>query len=246
MRVRARGGDQLSEVAHIRRRADERERDEVDAEFEREVEVVHVLPGYRRNRHRHARHIHAFVGLDDAAGQDDAASAAALDRLDPQPDEPVVDEDVVTSLKDLAHRRGRDRELTVARSFLGGDHDLVTGVERDRAGKLADAHLGALQIGDDRDRAPDLRRELAHEPDPLRMLLVRPVREVQARRVHPRLGDCEEGLPVGRSRTDRCDDLRPARRLGGHALQRSCGLGQRCAELRSSSTSWRRRRPSPG
>ena len=89
-------------------------------------------------------HVHALVGLDDAAGQNGAACPPALDRLDPEPDESVVDENVVPALEDLAHGGRRNRQLAVTRCVLGGDDDLVPGVERHRAGQLADAHLGPL------------------------------------------------------------------------------------------------------
>ncbi len=108
--------------------------------------------------------------------------------VDPQPDEPVVDQHVVPGLEHVADHRGRDRQLAVGRGLLGADPDLVAGVEDDRLLELADAELRALQVGDQRDRAPDLGRDLAHEPGALGVLLVRAVREVEAgrRRRRPR------------------------------------------------------------
>ena len=89
------GVDQLLQVAHVGSRAHERQRDEVHAEVERELEVVHVLARERRDRNRNAWDVHALVRRDDAAGDDGAARPSAFDRLDAQADEPVVDQDVV-------------------------------------------------------------------------------------------------------------------------------------------------------
>ena len=61
VRVRARLLDQRAQVAHVGRRAHERQRDVVDAELERELEVVDVLPRQRRDRQRHARQVDALV-----------------------------------------------------------------------------------------------------------------------------------------------------------------------------------------
>ncbi len=103
----------------------------------------------------------------EAADDDRAGRAAALDLVDAEPDEPVVDQHLVARLEHVADHRRRDRQLAVRRRLLGADRDLVAGVEDDRLLELADAQLRALQVGDERDRAPDLGRDLAHEPGSL-------------------------------------------------------------------------------
>ena len=102
--VRGRAGllDQILEVPHVGRRAHERERHEIDVERQRELEVVHVLPRQRGNRHRDAGNVHALVGADDAAGEHGALDAAALDALDPQAHESVVDQHLVARLEHLS------------------------------------------------------------------------------------------------------------------------------------------------
>ena len=131
--------DQRTEVPHVRRRADERERDEVHAELEHELEVVHVLAGQRRNGDRDAGQVHAFVGRDDAADEHGGACAAVLDRIYAETDEAVVDQDLVPRLQDLADHRRADRELTVGSGLGGGDDDLLVAHERDRLVEVADA-----------------------------------------------------------------------------------------------------------
>ena len=65
-----------AQVAHVRGRAHERERDEVDAELERELEIDDVLRRQRRDRQRDAGQIDALVRGDDAADDHLAARAA--------------------------------------------------------------------------------------------------------------------------------------------------------------------------
>src|SRR5436309_1916643 len=97
----------------------------------------------------------------------------------------------------------------------------VPAIDRDWLVALADPHLRPLKIGDDRDRPFDFLRDLAHDLHQLRVVLVRPVREVEARGIHPGARQLEDGLARRRSGTERRDDLRPARELGGHMTQTS-------------------------
>ena len=53
--------DERSKIANVGGRAHERERHEVDAEVERELEVVDVLSRQRRNRHGHPGDVHTLV-----------------------------------------------------------------------------------------------------------------------------------------------------------------------------------------
>ena len=101
---------------------------------------------------------------DEPADDHGAASASPLDALDPQPDEPVVDQDVVPRLQHLADHGRADRELAVSGSLLGGDDDLVARLQRDGRRQLADPELRALEVGDHRERAADLPGLRAREP----------------------------------------------------------------------------------
>ena len=105
VRRRALRLDAAAQVADVVGRADERERDEVDSELEREGEVVDVLGRQGRDRQRDAGQVDALVRLDAAADHDRADGPQALDALDAKPDVPVVDEDVVAGPR--APRRSR-------------------------------------------------------------------------------------------------------------------------------------------
>ena len=105
--------DDRLQVAHVGRGAHERERDEVGAQPERELEIVEVLLRQRRDRHRDAGQVDALVGPDLAADDDATARAAVRDLLDRQADEPVVDQDVMARPQHLADHRRRDRQLAV-------------------------------------------------------------------------------------------------------------------------------------
>ena len=64
----------------VRRGADERERDEVAAELERELEVVDVLLRQRRDRERDSGEVDALVRADRAGDDHFADGATTLDR----------------------------------------------------------------------------------------------------------------------------------------------------------------------
>ncbi len=94
-RRRAVLADDRLQVADVGGRAHERQRHEIHAEPERELEIVDVLLRERRNRQRDAGQVHALVRLHLATDDHAAARATLLDVLDGQPDVPVVDQDVV-------------------------------------------------------------------------------------------------------------------------------------------------------
>ena len=125
VRVRAGLLDQRAQVAHVGGRAHERERDEVDAQLERELQVVHVLARERGNRDRDAGQVHALVRGDDAAVDHRAARATGLDAVDAEPHEPVVDQHVVARLEHLADHRRADRQLAVRGALGRTDDDLL-------------------------------------------------------------------------------------------------------------------------
>ncbi len=146
---------------------------------------------------------------DDAADHDRARCAAVVDPVDPQADVPVVDQHLVARTEDRAEHRRADRDVVSGRELLAGNHDGVAGGERDVGGQIGDAQLRPLEIGDQRDRAPGRRLGCPHDLRRARVVLVRAVRKVQSRTVHPGLDQRRDDGGVGRGRTDRRDDLRP-------------------------------------
>ena len=175
-----------------------------------------------RNGHRDARNVHALVRADGPADDDGATCASRLDGIDAKPDEPVVDQDVVAGLEHLADHRRQDGQLSVHASVLASrDDDLVAVGEQHRRLELADAELGPLQVGDQRDRPAHLLLRLPDHARVLGVLLVRPVREVEACAVHPSLRERDHTLLGRARRAERDDDLRAAGDRGRHLRQRS-------------------------
>ena len=61
---------------------------------------------------------------------------------------------------------GLDRQLAVAARLLRRDDDLLAALERDGLGEVADPQLRPLQVGDQRDRPPELLLRLRGRPAP--------------------------------------------------------------------------------
>ena len=202
--------DQGLQRLHVRRGTDERERDVVDPELERELEVVDVLARQRRDRQRDTGQVDALVRRDDAADEHLAVRPAAVDGADAQTHRAVVDEHVEARLQHRAEHGRRDREVVTLGDVFACDRHILPTLEQDRLGELADAKLRALQVGDQRHRAPDLVLQRADQRRARAVILVRAVREVQASSVddaHQLLQDDR----IRRGRPDRGDDLGAAR-----------------------------------
>ncbi len=189
------------------------------AQLEREVEVLEILPRQRGNRNRDAREVDALVRGDRPADDDAASGPIRLHLLDAEAHHPVVDQDFVAGTPHLADCRGRDRQLAVPPAVLGGDDgDVLARPEHDRSIEVSDAELGPLQIADDGDRSAGLPFRCTDELRAPRMVVVRPMREVETRRIHPGLDECAYQLRARRCGTDRGDDLRAARAHASHTL----------------------------
>jgi hypothetical protein len=221
VRMRARLLDQRLQVPHVGGGTHERERDVVHAEIERELEVVDVLARQRGDRNRDARQVHALVRGHGPADEDAAARTAALDLLDAQPDVAVVDQHLVPGSQHLGDDGRGDRQLAVLgwNAVGADDRDLRAPLEIDRSGELAHADLRPLEVPDDRDRLPGPFLRLADPARGGRVVVVRPVREVQPCRVHPGRDQRVDLLDGGRRRSDRRHDLRAARRRFRHGLR---------------------------
>ena len=144
----------------------------------------------------------------------------------PQPHEPVVDQHVVP--RPRAPRRSRPARSGARRSWDASSPTTSISSplhERARRRDLADAQLRPLEVGDQRDRPAELGLHRAHDAAPRRVVLVRAVREVEARGVHPGLRECANLLGRRRDGADRRHDLRSAT-LSGHAAQPTVGRGR--------------------
>ena len=98
----------------------------------------------------------------------------------------------------------------VARSGLVGQDELRIEVAGDRVARdLPQPDLRAAQVLQDRDLDPRVLRDLPDRPELGRVLLVRPVREVEPEDVDPRLDHLPQDRRVARRRPDRGHDLGP-------------------------------------
>ena len=172
-RLRIRGVQELPQAAAVLCRADEGERDVVDAEREGELEVVQVLLGHRRDRDRDAGHVDSLVRAHGAADDDRGANADPVDLLDAQAHEPVVDEDLVPGLEDLGEHRREDGQVARRAVLAAAEDDRVALDEDPRALEVADPELRPLEVGDQRQRPAGTLLRVAQEPGPLAVLVVR-------------------------------------------------------------------------
>jgi hypothetical protein len=173
----------------VGRRPDERQRGQVHPEREREPQVLGVLAGQRRLAHRDPGQGQALVIGHRAAFGHLADHVGSADGDDHQPHVAVVDQQPVARRDVVGQPRVRRRHPPRGAGLvLGGDRDPVAGAPLDRAvGEPAEAHLRALQVGEQADRAAG---PLGRRPHPLDRLLVfgvGAVAEVEPGHVHARL-----------------------------------------------------------
>ena len=134
---------------------------------------------------------------------------AAVHRFDAQPDQAVVEQQ---------HRAGRDvaRQLLVveadavfvAKLAVGVEHEGLAALEGDLAEReLADADLGPLQIGHDRDLAADRLRRVADQLGALLVIGRGAVREIQAHDVDAGSEHARQHIEAAACGAERRDDL---------------------------------------
>ena len=146
------------------------------------------------------------------SSDDDAAADVAAGRLlDAELHLSVREEQRVARTDAFPESGIVERDLArVARDGPGRQGEGRAGLEADRAPRdLADPDLHAGEVLEDRDRTAEPLGDRADRGDDRRVLAVGPVREVQARDVHPGLGEAREGLGRPGGRADRADDLGP-------------------------------------
>ncbi len=135
--------------------------------------------------------------------------ARAVHGFDVEADQPVVQQQ---------HRAGRDvlRQFLVVEAdargvavfALGIQDEGLPGLEADPAvGELADADLGALQVGHDGNLAAQLPRAFADAPGVLDVVRGTAVREIEADDIHARGEHSLQHVRVAACRTEGRDDL---------------------------------------
>ena len=110
----------------------------------------------------------------------------ALDRIDRDHDQAVIEQQHVTGL-DFARQRlvVQTNRMNIAEFGARGiEHKFLAGFQHHLAlGKFPDADLGALQVGHDGNLAPDTRRDFAHHARTLDVVLCRAMAEIKAHNV---------------------------------------------------------------
>jgi len=163
------------------------------------------------------------------ASEDDFARHLAVRNAHhAQFDQPIVDQDAVTGAYVIRQFRIRGGEAVRVADLRGHiNNDLVTLGQRHRlvVEEFADPDLRALQVGHNRDVLTAVGRDLAHTVEGPAMRRVFPVREVEARHVHPLVNQAADHLLAVRGRSEGADDLRrvgqtPRRNQSVHFLVR--------------------------
>ena len=175
MRLRVGGVQELAEPAAVRGRADEGERDVVDADRERELEVGEVLLGQRGHRDGDARDVDALVRADRAADRDHGARtrspSTSSTRRRTRPSSIRTSWPGRSTSVRTAGITGRS---IAGRAVRPADDARSVALDEDaRRLEVADPDLRPLQVGDERERPAGPLLRLADEPGPLAVLVVR-------------------------------------------------------------------------
>ncbi|MNT12346.1 hypothetical protein D3C72_1472710 [compost metagenome] len=181
----------------------ERQRDPIDTQRESEVEVGTVLLGQRRQRQHHAWHVHALAVRQHATVDDARVGMVRAARHDFEPQFAVVEQQFDPGLErreDLRVRQRHTGRVTglVAIEVEAKGHALG---EPDRpGGEGADAQLRALQVKQHADRAAKVRFDGADQVEPLLVVGVGAMAEIQAEDVCARAHERLNGRAVGARR----------------------------------------------
>jgi hypothetical protein len=159
----------------------EGERDPIGAEVERELEVVAVLVGERRDRQHDLGHVDAFAVGQHAAGDDAGLGMVLPAAFDRHPQAAVVEQELRAGAdRGEDFRMGQGRASPVAGRLVEVEAVGCARLELDPAAfEGADAKLRALQIRQDADRSLDLTLKLPDRHVAFAMLVLRAVAEVQ-------------------------------------------------------------------
>ena len=167
-------------------RAHERQRDQVDAEVQREPQVLGVLFGQCRHAHRDIGQRHTLVVGDRTALGHEAGDVPAVGGHHLDGDLAVVDQQPVAGVDLLGKPLVRTRHPVVRPlDVVAGDDDGLAVGPLHRAGREpAEADLGSLQIGQDPDRPLHRGRRLPYPVVSLLVLGVVTMAEVEPGHIH--------------------------------------------------------------
>ncbi len=195
-RLPAQGAGGGAHGPDVSRAFDKRLADRVHARLEGKLQTGPVVRGKRADAQVNARQVEALAGAQFAADGHLAADLGPRRFFHHQLDQPVVEKEPIARLHHLGQRLEAHRNpLPVADHVLAGQREVLARVQLDRLGlDLAEAHLGARQVGHD-GHAP------AHGPfrgpqarDALAMAGQVAMREVQTRHVQSRADEALQHL----------------------------------------------------
>ena len=156
----------------------------------------------------HVGEVDALAAAQRAAHLDHGFETVGIDLRHPEHQLSVINQ--------KAHsRRQRREDLRMRKSDAGAvagfgrlvEGEAVSGREFNTLSHLSDPVLRALEVGQNTCRAAGDILEAANGPDPLGLLLLCAVREIQTKDVHPGLHEIEKSLGRAAGRSDGCDDL---------------------------------------
>eukprot|EP00760_Papus_ankaliazontas_P027746 PhM_4_TR3431/c0_g1_i2/m.50105 len=206
------GAERGAHLADLLRGADERGEDKVDLLLGGELQVLFILLGHGGEIDLLAGQVAALVRRDRRRHRHDAAEGVALDALHLEPEQTVVDVDLVPGLHDVRQTRVVHVEavlvslrlpLQIRRHF-----DLVALVQHHIAvGEQARADLRALRVERDGDVHAELARGLSRVGDRQAVELVGAVAEIHTHNVHALAHQTLEGLDGLRLGADRTYDF---------------------------------------
>ena len=168
-----------------------------------------VLLGQRGAVDDHVGEVDALAAAQRAAHLDHGFETVRIDLRHPKNELPVVNQKTRS-------RRQRREDLRMRKSDAGAvagfgrlvEGEAVSGREFNTLSHLSDPVLRALEVGQNTCRAAGDILEAANGPDPLGLLLLRAVREIQAEDVYPGLYELKQPLGRPARRADGCNDLR--------------------------------------
>ena len=156
--------------------------------FQSKCQVRAVLWRQRRNAQFQSGQVDAFMLAECAAVHHFANHLPVAHLLDAQLDQSVREQNAVTAVHLTRQCRERGAHARgIAQHFGGGNNELLAGPQHHRPAtrERSGANFRPLQIRQNRNRFFMFPGGGANHREILRVLLVRAVREIQARHVHP-------------------------------------------------------------
>jgi hypothetical protein len=216
MAVRLGGVHDLAQFVHVLGGTGKAERDPVHAQADGKAGVGAILVGQRRDRQQRVGHVDALARLDLAAVDDAAVDVPVNNLIDAQLDVAVVDQHGGAGFEVRRQVEVNRNDGDVGGKLAGvlahidvhpDEDDRLIDRHRHGLRQPADAHLGALQIGEERHRFTGDLACLAHQASHARMEGVVAVAEVHARHAHAGTDHLGQNLNVGAGWTNGCDNV---------------------------------------